>query len=630
MTKKISKTALKYFLLYFFVYIITALGLSIITYCYIIPKYTAEVERNTVNKLEYMAESINESFQELENLTYKIGINNELHKKLISDNIGDVYDGWETIESSIENYDIITDMVIRYDNEKDSFYTSKGKVSVDNIIKYDGKYAACKETIEEFDGKNVGYTMKTVLYTPKEYGEPILMFVCKSKSIPPYNLGLTVIYTISSDKILNMIEKLYVGTNEGVSILSPDGEKYVTIGNEYKDLKSIKINDEKIKSLKRKGDKIISYNSPYSGLQYVYYVPKSNFFDGYMEIQIVFIFGFIIVSAIVLLMSMKFSKANYKPIEDIYRTIGKNKDEFSGEGGELANLKNFVSEVVNERKNIETLLKTQETYIKRQFLITVVKIGVHDEEKIRNLIANTKVTFKGKYFRVLLLCGIMKMNNEMNDCDIYDVVSQMLYKEQLGYLVDDTDNDYVVLLICYDDWKETFEKIKRFTEDNFDEEVECRIGKECTSLTEINASYERVIKNHGEPREGEDERAEEAAKEKERENREMYVKIMEYINENYADNNLSLNLLADKFGKSIYYISRIIKSNLGYNFMDYISEMRIEYAKRLLRETDMKISDIVEKVGYLNVSAFNKKFKTVEGESPSNYRKNSGGKRQYN
>lgn len=610
MFKTVSKTAVRYFLFYFFVYIITAVGLSVITYCYIMPKYAAEVEQNAMNKMEYVSDSINAKFQELENLTYKIGINDELRRKLASDNVGDVFDGMSVIKNSIADYDIISDMIIRYDSEKDYFYTSNGKVSFKNMIKYEEKYNVCKKFIEEANNGQGDYGMKTVLHISENPADPSLMVICRTKPMPPYYNGSIIIYTISSTNIRNMIKGLYNSPNEGFGILSADGRDYITVGEKYGGTDEARKITDKMSSKSIGKEIVIVCNSQYSGLKYLYHVPKNKFFDGYIEIQITFIFGFVLISVLVLLLSMKFSKVNYKPIEDIYRALGKNKHDLNG--NELTNLKSFVSEVVNEKNNIEAVLKMQEAYIKRQFLITVVKSGIKDEERLGNLITNTRINFYGKYFKVALVGGIPDIYEE-----IPDIISDFLQKKRMGYVVEDTDDDYIVLLLCYNDEEKTLKEIKEFFSDNFGENICYSFGRECTSLMNVNATYRQAVKNYGAHKNVSDESFEENEKEK----RENYIKIMAYINENYVDNNLSLNLIADKIGKSIYYVSRLIKSNLGYNFMDYLSELRIEHAKKLLAETDMKISDIVEEIGYINIPGFNKKFKSIEGVSPTSYRK---------
>ena len=59
---------------------------------------------------------------------------------------------------------------------------------------------------------------------------------------------------------------------------------------------------------------------------------------------------------------------------------------------------------------------------------------------------------------------------------------------------------------------------------------------------------------------------------------------------------------------------------MGYNFTDYIKELRINYAKKLLKETDKAIKGIVEEIGYTDVASFTRTFRQKEGITPGKYR----------
>ena len=96
--------------------------------------------------------------------------------------------------------------------------------------------------------------------------------------------------------------------------------------------------------------------------------------------------------------------------------------------------------------------------------------------------------------------------------------------------------------------------------------------------------------------------------------------ILNYINKEFGDSSLSLEGLADRFGLSIYYISRFFKEHTGRNFIDHISRIRMEEAKRMLFETNMTLKDIVIAVGYLDIPSFSRKFKRNEGITPGQYR----------
>ncbi|NSW89075.1 MAG: AraC family transcriptional regulator [Firmicutes bacterium] len=101
---------------------------------------------------------------------------------------------------------------------------------------------------------------------------------------------------------------------------------------------------------------------------------------------------------------------------------------------------------------------------------------------------------------------------------------------------------------------------------------------------------------------------------------ELNNQILEYINANFHDVNLSLESVADEFGFSIYYLSRFFKEQTNYTFTDYVIKLRIEKAKELLSTTDMPIKGIVREIGYTDLTYFMKKFKKTEGITPGQYR----------
>ncbi|MBE6024134.1 MAG: helix-turn-helix domain-containing protein [Cellulosilyticum sp.] len=99
-------------------------------------------------------------------------------------------------------------------------------------------------------------------------------------------------------------------------------------------------------------------------------------------------------------------------------------------------------------------------------------------------------------------------------------------------------------------------------------------------------------------------------------------RITEYINENYANSNLGLGMIASNFNISEGYVSSLFKEQVGINFTEYVETQRIDKACELLRTTDVNINDISEQVGYNSVQSFRRAFKRMHGFSPSELRKN--------
>ncbi len=102
--------------------------------------------------------------------------------------------------------------------------------------------------------------------------------------------------------------------------------------------------------------------------------------------------------------------------------------------------------------------------------------------------------------------------------------------------------------------------------------------------------------------------------------KEDVLNFITYINENIYDSELSLTKIADKLSISQRVITEEIQKKFGLNFNSYINRIRINEAKRLLKSSDLNISEIAFKVGFNSHSNFNRVFKNEENISPTTYR----------
>jgi two-component system response regulator YesN len=102
--------------------------------------------------------------------------------------------------------------------------------------------------------------------------------------------------------------------------------------------------------------------------------------------------------------------------------------------------------------------------------------------------------------------------------------------------------------------------------------------------------------------------------------KEIVVKIKEYIDSNYMSPDLSLDLIADKVGFSVSYLTKLFSDNEGLAIKEYITAERIKKASELLQSSKVKIKDIALQVGYSNERSFMIIFKKYSGETPREYR----------
>ncbi|TBL72722.1 helix-turn-helix domain-containing protein [Paenibacillus thalictri] len=98
--------------------------------------------------------------------------------------------------------------------------------------------------------------------------------------------------------------------------------------------------------------------------------------------------------------------------------------------------------------------------------------------------------------------------------------------------------------------------------------------------------------------------------------------VKEIIEQEYM-NDISLEIISDRIGMLPKRLSAVFVQVTGQNFIDYVTEIRLEKSKELLRGTDWKVNDIAAKVGY-QASYFNKVFKKTEGMTPGEYRESAG------
>lgn len=103
------------------------------------------------------------------------------------------------------------------------------------------------------------------------------------------------------------------------------------------------------------------------------------------------------------------------------------------------------------------------------------------------------------------------------------------------------------------------------------------------------------------------------------------IKIKNFINDNAFNQNFSVQLLADEFNMSISSISSFVKYHTGTTILEYITQIRMNEARRLLLTNRYTVNKITEMVGYVNVSSFIRKFKQYYGFTPKEYIKQNEG-----
>lgn len=103
--------------------------------------------------------------------------------------------------------------------------------------------------------------------------------------------------------------------------------------------------------------------------------------------------------------------------------------------------------------------------------------------------------------------------------------------------------------------------------------------------------------------------------------RDLLSQAMEFIDKYYSEETISLDRVAQKVNISPNYFSAMFSQEVGQTFVEYLTGKRISEAKRMLRQTDLRSSEIAFSVGFRDSHYFSFVFKKVAGCTPSEYRK---------
>ncbi len=100
----------------------------------------------------------------------------------------------------------------------------------------------------------------------------------------------------------------------------------------------------------------------------------------------------------------------------------------------------------------------------------------------------------------------------------------------------------------------------------------------------------------------------------------VITRAKDYIAQHQTEE-MSLGQVAKAVNTSTFYFCKLFKKHTGINFTDYLSRVRIERAKNLLLNRNLRVSEIAYEVGFQSLTHFNRVFKRILGQAPTEYRR---------
>lgn len=156
----------------------------------------------------------------------------------------------------------------------------------------------------------------------------------------------------------------------------------------------------------------------------------------------------------------------------------------------------------------------------------------------------------------------------------------------------------------------TFLKSIRVEQDKYQEEIEGAIPKTADSEEDIFAYFVEMLQIAMRIRD----------QINSYQGKKQFKRALDYVDSHYDQESLSLSQVAEQTGMSPNYLSSIFSQNMQKTFIEYVTEKRIEKAKRLLRQTDKTSGEIAREVGYKDSHYFSFVFRKLQGCNPREYR----------
>lgn len=294
-----------------------------------------------------------------------------------------------------------------------------------------------------------------------------------------------------------------------------------------------------------------------------------------------------------------------------------------------------------EQKLLQSMPALQQRFF--SMLINRYRIGKQPAGFNRRVLCNRmkflglELPYEGKYMAIAMwIKNIDKlygsddyMEVEMFSFAIQNVMQEITAKYAKGYVFETEYNEFGAILCFKGDYSDRLlqmaNEMHKTMLDIFSLETVLAIGDEVENISEIGLSWEF---------------ADDSVREKQylgsnktiyiaphsREGRERHGKLSNVvteikgiINKRYGEK-LSLNEIASEVYLTPTYVCLLFKEDTGITVNEYITKVRMAKAKEYLTNTNMKLPDIADKIGYSDASYFSKLFKRQVGMLPSEYR----------
>lgn len=291
-------------------------------------------------------------------------------------------------------------------------------------------------------------------------------------------------------------------------------------------------------------------------------------------------------------------------------------------------LKNIKYRGQNEFDTIRNLWEEQNDLLTEQrmtimdLLMNHLLYGISIPQKyIKELGVSSKVT---RY------CVFLIKNHVVKAADVDSITKEIEKQFRTLLFVTDLTGEKSTVIIAFME-HDNADKIKAWMEKwcelHIGEEYQLKAGCVVDKMDEIQMSLAQCVEKKDEVNIFENmdggidsQTVSEKVRNRTEINEKLKVEVLNYLDENYTDSDLSQTQVADYFQVSVYSLSKMFNNQVGMGFAKYINSKRIEHAKELLVTTELSVKEIAGMVGVLDDNYFSRLFRKTVGISPLEFR----------
>ena len=291
-----------------------------------------------------------------------------------------------------------------------------------------------------------------------------------------------------------------------------------------------------------------------------------------------------------------------------------------------------IEKLIHKNEQMQIELEKQIPALKTSIFHTLVTGGYHTREEITNNLNKLQIDTKSTLYLII----IVSLNDLNLGSQLENIAAQKIFLKNIleeifsTTQIYDLDFERIGILLTsnaqekQDAKKECEQKLFLIKEKiegysgisiSFHGDVENDIIKLPSGFKHVRTSIENECESFGKIIQWYDEKNY-VKNIRQQEIYDINQRIRMYIEENYADPQLSLASVADCFGISEVYLSRLFKQSFEQNFSKYVEELRMRKAKELMESGNYTVSTIAETVGYNSSQTFRRAYKRVYGCTP--------------